>query len=98
LTAISFAVIGLLLHWKFSVQAPPSKEEKKQEVRRFELLIAILFAAIFVAGVAMFIYVGFSQMPEWPPDSRWLIRVASFIIAGVCFLLSLVFVCVFAWS
>jgi hypothetical protein len=95
LALVSLGVLGLLLQLTFTsfpAQAPMSKEEKRREWRNVDLGIAIFCAVIFAVGAVMFIALAVMPPDDLPSVSRWLIRVASFIIAGVCLFLSLVFI------
>jgi len=94
LALVSLGALGLFLHWTFTscpAPAPMSKEEKKREWRKVDLGIALFLAVMFLVGGVMFITLAVVPPDDLPSVSRWLIRIASFIIAGVCFLFSLIF-------
>jgi hypothetical protein len=61
--------------------------EQKRERRRADIGLAAFFAVVFLAGSAMFIAIVFLPPDDLPATSRWLIRIASFILGGVCLVL-----------
>jgi cell division protein FtsW (lipid II flippase) len=66
-------------------------QEQKREGRRTDFGLALFLAVIFLVGGMMFIALAVVPPDDLPSVSRWLIRIAAFIIAGVCLLFSLIF-------
>ena len=61
--------------------------EQKQKRRRADVGLAAFFAAVFLTGSVMFIGIAVFPQADLPAYSRWLIRIASFILGGVFLIL-----------
>jgi hypothetical protein len=66
--------------------------EQKQKRRRADIGLAIFFAVVFFVGSVMFIGIVFLLPHDLPAYSRWLIRIASFILSGAFLILFIFFI------
>ena len=88
LTAVALIVFYLILHWRFASRSVPqsvSAPDKRRDMRKFNFVIAVFLAVIFLAGGVIFLAAAISPLADLPNISRWLIRTAS-VFLGLLFL------------
>jgi hypothetical protein len=66
---------------------------QKLATRRFYIGLALFYAVIFLAGSVMFIAIAIFPPDDFPAGLvRWLIRIGSFMVGGICFTIFAFFV------